>query len=218
MALKQRARRDEDKQQRRDAILKAARALLERAPRLDTTVAEVAERAGVAKGTIFLYYPTREALELAVLEQELDGWFDALDRELAEPSGAWSAQRVASVIVGSVVLRKLMARLLVRLETVLEHGAPAEQVALFRHRLLDRTTRAGALVEKRLARLGAGDGARAIVYARALLVGLWGMADAAPSAAKAMSEPAMAAIRVDFERDFERALGALLHAMQSERA
>jgi AcrR family transcriptional regulator len=219
MALKQRARREEDKQQRREHILKAARSLLERSPRLDTTIAEVAERAGVAKGTLFLYFATREALELAVLEQELDAWFEDLDRELEAEDKPWTVERLAASLTASVLLRKLMARLLVRLEAALEHDAPAEQVAQFRRRLLDRTLRTGAAIERRL-RLPASRslGARMLTAARALLVGLWAQSDLSPAASRVASEPAMAPIRVDFERDFERSLSALLHAIEAERA
>jgi AcrR family transcriptional regulator len=219
MALKQRARRDEDKQQRREHILKAARSLLERSPRLDTTIAEVAERAGVAKGTLFLYFATREALELAVLEHELEAWFDSLDRELESDDKPWSVERLASALTASVLVRKLMARLLVRLEPALEHDAPAEQVAQFRHRWLDRTLRTGAAIERRLRlRAGRSLGAKMLTSARALLVGLWAQSDLSPAASKVASDPAMAAIRVDFERDFERFLVALLHAIEAERA
>lgn len=227
MVLKQRARRDEDKQQRREHILKAARSLLERSPRLDTTIAEVAERASVAKGTVFLYFATREALELAVLEQELESWFDALDRELSVDGGGdggvdsapWTSARVASVFTASVVLRKLMARLLVRLESSLEHDAPAEQVTQFRHRWLDRATRTGAAIERRLSLApGRSSGARLLVSVRAMLVGWWALSDLSPSASKVASDPAMAATRVDFERDFERSVVALLHAFEAERA
>ncbi|MFO0556389.1 MAG: TetR family transcriptional regulator [Polyangiales bacterium] len=219
MGLKQRARRDEDKQQRREHILKAARSLLERSPRLDSTIAEVAERASIAKGTLFLYFATREALELAVLEQELDAWFDSLDRELEADDKPWTVERLAAALTASVLVRRLMARLLVRLEPTLEHDAPAEQVAQFRHRLLDRTLRTGAAIERRLRlRAGRSLGAKMLTSARALLVGLWAQSDLSPAAAKVASDPAMAAIRVDFERDFERSLVALLHAIEAERA
>lgn len=213
MVLKQRARRDEDKQQRRDAIVKAARTLFERSPRLDTTIAEVAERAGVAKGTVFLYFATREALELAVLDGELEQWFDALDRELEDGAGQWTSARVSAAIVGSVVLRKLMARLHARLETTLEHGAPAEQVELFRHRLLDRMQRTGALIERRLPGLKKGQGTAVLLRARALLTGLWILSDLAPAAARSLEAAEMAPLRGDFERDFEQSLLALLDAL-----
>lgn len=219
MALKQRARRDEDKQRRRAQILRAARSLLERSPRLDITMAEVAERAGVAKGTLFLYFATREALELAVLEHELEDWFDSLDRELENEDASWSVERLASVLTASVLLRKLMARLLVRLEPAVEHDVPAAQVAQFRQRLLDRTLRTGATIERRLRlRTGRWLGAKMLTSARALLVGLWAQSDRSPAASKSASEPDMAAIRVDFERDFEHFLIAIFRAIEAERA
>lgn len=215
MVLKQRARKEEDKQLRRDAITKAARALLERSPRLDATIAEVAERAGVAKGTVFLYFATREALELAVLEVELGAWFDAVDKELDE-SGKWTVQRVTSVLVSTVVLRKLMVRLLGRLHATLEHNAADDVVIEFEKRLAARTFATSAKLEARLPFLSKGQGAKVLSYTRALLTGLWAMAEAAPAAQLVMAEPEMAPLRVDFEREFEHSLSALLKGLAAE--
>ncbi len=217
MALKQRARRDEDKQLRREAIVKAARALLERSPRLDTTVAEVAERAGVAKGTIFLYFATREAIELAVLQGELEDWFDAMDRELAvDGGGKWTAARVTQLLVSSVLLRKLMIRLLGRLEATLEHNVPVEVVEAFKRWLLGRVVTTGRRLEERLPILARDGGSRFVLQFRALITGLWMMSDASPTVAKLLADPEMAPLRVDFERELEAALGALLRGL-SER-
>lgn len=215
MVLKQRARKEEDKQQRRDAITKAARALLERSPRLDATIAEVAERAGVAKGTVFLYFATREALELAVLEVELEAWFDAVDGELDE-SGKWTVQRVTSVLVSTVVLRKLMVRLLGKLHATLEHNASEEVILAFEKRLAARSLATGARLEARLPFLAKGSGAKVLAYTRALLTGLWAMAEAAPAVQRAMADADMAPLRVDFEREFEHSLSALLKGLAVE--
>jgi|LNFM01.1.fsa_nt_gb AcrR family transcriptional regulator len=215
MVLKQRARREEDKQQRREAITKAARALLERSPRLDTTIAEVAERAGVAKGTVFLYFATREALELAVLEGELEAWFDAVDAEL-DQSGKWTVQRVTSTLVSTVLLRKLMIRLLGRLHSTLEHNADDAVIAAFEKRLAARTIATGARLEALLPFVAKGGGVKALFYMRSLLTGLWAMAEAAPAVQRALAEPDMAPMRVEFEREFEHSLSALLKGLAAE--
>jgi AcrR family transcriptional regulator len=213
--LKQRARREDDKQQRRDALLKAARALFERSPRLDTTIAEIAERAGVAKGTVFLYFSTREELELAVLELELASWFDAIDEEL-DAEGMWTAQRVCATLVSSVVLRKLMIRLLSRLELVIEHNVAPASIERFKRWLLARMVDTGARIERRVPRLAAGAGVRFVLYLRALLTGLWMMSDPAPAVAKALERDDMTPLRVNFEREFEQALSAILCGLTQE--
>ena len=78
-----RARREGDKQRRRRAILDAAWALLQATPYPGVTMAGVAERAGLAKGTAFLYYRTKESLFLALAAERLDAWFADVDAALA---------------------------------------------------------------------------------------------------------------------------------------
>ena len=83
MVIRQRAVHSEDKQERHDAILDAAERLLERAPERVANVAEVADEAGLAKGTVYLYFPSKDELLLAVHERRVDEFFRALNVLLA---------------------------------------------------------------------------------------------------------------------------------------
>jgi len=49
-----------DKEERRNALLDAAEALFLAQPGRMASVAEVAQAAGVAKGTVYLYFPSKE--------------------------------------------------------------------------------------------------------------------------------------------------------------
>jgi len=89
--MKQRARGDEDKAERVGAILAAGRELWSRSSWNDFTVGAVAERAGIVKGTVYLYFPSKERLLLAVFECLLEEYFDDVDRALEKQRGRWSA-------------------------------------------------------------------------------------------------------------------------------
>ena len=81
MAIRQRAIQAEDKQERHEAILDAAERLLARGGDRSVSVAEVADEAGLAKGTVYLYFPGKEELLLAVHERAIDGFFrDVIER------------------------------------------------------------------------------------------------------------------------------------------
>jgi AcrR family transcriptional regulator len=71
MALRQRARNDEDKQVRRAEILTQAAALLGKHPYARITMSQVAAGSGLAKGTLYLYFRSKEELFLALLQREL---------------------------------------------------------------------------------------------------------------------------------------------------
>lgn len=71
---------------------------------------EVAERAGVAKGTVYLYYPSKEALFLATLEAILTQWLDELERAAAGPGTA--GERVCSLLEANFTLANRHASLI----------------------------------------------------------------------------------------------------------
>ena len=64
---------------RRDQLLDAAEAVLLEQGLRATTVAEVAQAAGVAKGTMYLYYPSKDALLAALRARYLARYTAALD-------------------------------------------------------------------------------------------------------------------------------------------
>lgn len=82
-----------------DAILEAAIQVLlsEGARRLTTT--RVAARAGVSVGTLYQYFPHKEALLYAVLKQHLDAFAEAVEAACARLRG----QAIASIGEGLVL-------------------------------------------------------------------------------------------------------------------
>ena len=58
MAIKQRAISDAQKEERRQAILDAALLLYQETSYEAVNMAQVAQQAGVAKGTVYLYFKT----------------------------------------------------------------------------------------------------------------------------------------------------------------
>ena len=65
-------RRTREKVQRRAAILAAARAVFADKGVLAATIDEIAERAEVAKGTIYLYFKSKEEMLTALLDEGLE--------------------------------------------------------------------------------------------------------------------------------------------------
>jgi AcrR family transcriptional regulator len=57
-------------EQRRCSILQAARAVFARQGYADTVVDDIATQAGIGKGTLYLYFPSKEQIYLAALLEE----------------------------------------------------------------------------------------------------------------------------------------------------
>lgn len=81
-------RRERRKQARPGELLEAALALFVEKGFAATRVEEVAARAGVSKGTLFLYFPSKEELFKAVVRENAGRHLDDAFREVAEFRGA----------------------------------------------------------------------------------------------------------------------------------
>lgn len=214
MAVKQRARKDEDKAARRRAILAVASRLLDRQQFHRITMAEVARRCSLAKGTLYLYFRSKEELFLAALEEELAEWFDAMAAELARlPPGPNGPERFAAAVAHTLVERETFAELLSLLHTVLEQNIDSRTAMAFKLMLLDKVSQGAVVVERAVPGLPAGSGARVLLRLHALLVGLRQMADPAPVVAEVLARPEMAPLRVEFETELADTLAAMVRGM-----
>ncbi|MGX5649854.1 TetR/AcrR family transcriptional regulator [Hydrogenophaga sp. YM1] len=80
-------RRARRKEARPGELIEAALALFVEKGFAATRVEEVAARAGVSKGTLFLYFPSKEDLFKAVVRETVAGRFPEWSNELAEFQG-----------------------------------------------------------------------------------------------------------------------------------
>src|SRR2546428_13885140 len=70
----QRARSEEQREARRQAILGAAAAMLAEMPVAEVTLNELSRRAGLAKSNVLRYFESREAVLLELLDSAWQGW------------------------------------------------------------------------------------------------------------------------------------------------
>nr|WP_224363586.1 TetR family transcriptional regulator [Hyalangium versicolor] len=213
--LRRRARKEEDKEARRRVILDGALALYSATSYEAVKVADVAERARLAKGTVFLYFPTKEALFLALLEELLFAWLEKLEGLLGGGEEQWTGPQLARTVAESLEGHETLTRLLALRQPVLEQNVDSEQVRGFKERLLESTVSTGELLEQRLEFLRPGEGARFFIHLQALVTGLRQMADVAPAMREVMDLPHMALLRVDFTQELTDALTTLLHGLET---
>ena len=106
MAITTRARSRDEKRERRHEILGATAALFLETPYDRVTMAEVARRCGLAKGTLYLYFRTKEELFLALAERDLELFFAEVNGRVgnARPPGPEPYDPVAADVLGSEAL------------------------------------------------------------------------------------------------------------------
>lgn len=67
-----RSLKEKQRQERADLILQAAEAVLAEKGYYDTSMDEIAARVGIAKGTVYLHFPSKEDMVFALFECEME--------------------------------------------------------------------------------------------------------------------------------------------------
>ncbi len=163
----------EDKEARRQAILDAAERLFTDHHSL-ANVADVAEAAGLAKGTVYLYFQTKEEIYLALHAREVEHYFSTLIERLNDGKPFLYDEMLA------------LARLhLLDAPTYMPLGAccigfaanavPLAAAMQFQTQMASWLTTAGAGLERHFANLAPGEGVRLLKHSYALMIGLYSL-------------------------------------------
>jgi AcrR family transcriptional regulator len=212
---KKRARADADKLQRRAEILRAAATAFAASPYAAVTMADVAQRAGLAKGTVYLYYATKEALFLQLVIEALASWFAEVAAALTCEQGQLGPEALAELLVRTLASHGELTRLLPILHPVLEQNIDETLALSFKRSLREQTAAAGALLEQRFAGLRPGEGVRFLLRLHALVIGLHAMASPSPTVARILELPELAALRIDFAGELQATVAALLRGWRA---
>jgi AcrR family transcriptional regulator len=212
----QRARSVEQKQQRRDEMLAAARNLaLARGVRA-VTMSDIADDIGLHKSAVLRYFETREAV---FLELATEGWVDWMDAcAPAIRSAAGDPSRVARAIADTLAQRPLFCDLLGHAPMNLERGVSAEAVRQFKVIVLEQVDRFLQAATAALPSLTEADGRALVTAVCALTSSLWQVSHPPePVAAMYRSNPELGHATVDFAPDLYNQAETVILGLLSRR-
>ena len=208
-----RAHHPEQRALRRQAILDTASAMLAEFAYPEFRMADLAQRAEVAKGTLYLYFPTKEALFLALLEARLATSFQRMKVGLERLDPGAGAKAVAAVLVEPLAHDPRLPELLALLNGILEQNIGLEAVVAFKRGLLAQMAILAPLLENRLQDLPDGLGGLAFLRFNALIIGVQAMASRPPVVKEALALPDLASLDLPFLPTLESLLADLLAGM-----
>lgn len=116
---------------RHEAIIRAARAFASEGGLAAVQIAGVAERAGVAAGTVYRYFPSKEHLVAAVIRDAADRQVAAIRAAAAAAPGTLSGLAAAVVAFAAGILRTRRLAFAV----LLEAGTEADGLTAARRRI-----------------------------------------------------------------------------------
>jgi AcrR family transcriptional regulator len=208
MTIKQRAIAEEDKEERRHALLDAAEALFLEHPDRMANVAEVAQAAGVAKGTVYLYFPSKEEMLLSLHERHMAIFFAAL-MKLLDGRGPAGFDEIWATTRDNLVRLPAYLPLTSRCLGLMDRDIPTEAAVAFKMRVGEALAGAGKGLERHFPALGPGGGVTLLQHSYGLIVGLWQLLHPIERFGTAMERAELAMFKRDYERELEQALRAL---------
>ncbi len=204
---KHRARTADEKDARRASLIAAGARMLAVQRLEDIKIADLAAEAGVAKGTAYLYFTSKEALFLALLTDMVGDWF-AKAASVFQPGA--SRDQIATGIAASFAGAPLLLDLLGPLHVSLEANASEAEILAYKRALASCLGTYGAKLEQ-TAGLQTGVGIRVFLRAYALAIGLAQVCRPPERVRRIMeTDPALADMRPDFETELAAGLRALL--------
>jgi len=207
MVIKSRAIGVEDKEERRHAILDAAEALFLEHPSRIANVAEVAGTAGLGKGTVYLYFPSKEEMLLSLHERHVERFFDALIATLARDKVIY--EDILGVTHEHLVRVPGYLPLSSRCMAMMDRDIPTDVALAFKMRVAGWLATAGATLERHFPQLAPGDGVTLLQHSYGLIVGLWQLLHPIDRFGKALERPGLRLFNRDYEKELDLALNAL---------
>lgn len=212
----QRARSQQQREARQQAILAAAAVMLTEMPVAQVSLNELSRRAGLAKSNVLRYFESREAVLLELLDVAWRSWLDRLATELdaAVPGRATADERVnqvADALAGSLAAEPVLCDLLNAQAAVLERNVSPQVAARYKRMALANVAALGALLARQLPGLGQQDAFRLSGAVLMMTAALWPHTQ--PSAAMLaayQADPELAAMRLDFRTTLGEAAALLI--------
>jgi AcrR family transcriptional regulator len=218
-----RARRPEQKEQRREAILAAARELGAESGVRNVTLGGVAQAVGLAKSNVVRYFGTREEIFLELAAAGWQEWGLAVEARLRAETGAETGgekgtetgaegrrTRTAAALAETLDERPFFCDLLSHTATTLEHNISLEAARSFKYAAHGVVLRLGPLVSAACPELSDSEGSELVQAAAALAGTLYPVASPSPVLAELYeADPELAAACPRMLPTLRRAVSAL---------
>lgn len=215
----QRARSEEQRAQRRQAILDTTASMLREMPVAQVSLNELSRRVGLAKSNVLRYFESREAVLLELLDVAFRDWLENLAEELAsgvdtDAPMPGRGDRVAAVVAASLADRPVLCDLTASQAAVLERNVSPTVAAEFKRAAIANVGTLAGLVRARVPELGEEDATRFAAVCVLTAGPIW--THTQPSAAMLAayeSDPSLAAMRIDFTTTLREMLEVVLSGM-----
>jgi AcrR family transcriptional regulator len=208
MVIRQRAIGEDNKRERFNAIVETARSLiandLSRVPSVD----DLAKHAGLAKGTVYLYFPSKEELLLAVHTENSRRFFGALISLVASEQTR-TIEDFRPIMRQHMVDNATFLPVASRCLALMDKDLPVEVVTQYKTLVSQALNAAARDLVRHFPMLSQDEGVRLFQHTYGTVVGLWQILHPVPRLAAAMHSEELACFTRDFETEMVEAIYSL---------
>ena len=207
-----RARSEEQRAERRAAILDVAATMLGDRPVAELSLNELARQVGLAKSNVLRYFDSREAILLDLLDARTEDWLTALE---AAPRSRGAVRtrcrRLAELLTDSLGERPVLCDLISAQAAVLERNVSVDVAIRHKRAALANIRRLTAFVRSAVPELVEPQAVKFAAAALLMAGALWTHHQPSEAMQAAYrTDPELAALRIDFAAALLELLTVLL--------
>ena len=207
-----RARRTDQKNARRQSLLDAAADLFDAGGPSGAGINAIAAHAGFTKSNVYRYFESREHVLLSLFLEEFEGFSLAVSERIGSlPAG--DVGGIADAMTAGFLDRPRLCKLVAIFGTVLEQNVSADTIEAVKSVLGGLTVPLVEAMRQRLPGATTEDCQWAFAMTTSLLAGMWPGVCPSPAAAEVLAKPEFARMTLALDREFKRALEALLRSV-----
>ena len=200
---RKRANTEHERAARRQRILDATAALLATWSLDDVNVDRIAALAGIAKGTVYFYFRTKEEFLLEVFDRYHALWHNTLEAKLREDQVPLGPDEAARLTVSTLLDNPLLVRLYGQIGAIINGSVSPQAEHSFRLRQTTRIATTALALESRLPGVTSARAARWLFRVEAFTTGIVPLTQPKLAAAGALASPGLAALHFDLESELQ---------------
>ncbi len=212
-----RARDEDQKLARKHSLMEAGWALFKENDDQLPSVAQVVKKAGLAKGTFYLYFKTKEELFIELLNDATAAFFDKMQSSLMQ--GDIEIDELIDTFVNYLCNDQALIKLGAIFAGVLEQNTEQDVIIRFKLQMVQRLMQTGELISNRVRekneeqacfkQISTAQAARLLIRSYAVFLGVAQMMPPSSAAADILELPELAPIKLELEEDTKAILKAL---------
>lgn len=217
MANFKRAITEEQKAKRKQAILDAARELFSHSDFHVIKVSEIAKKAGIGKGSIFLYFKSKEELFIYLAMEEFEESYKKFKSFLdsIEDRRKISGSIIIEILEKTFLDNDILIRLLTISNIILEQNINYEEAMEYKSFFNDHIIEIGKILEENIIFFQEGDGVKFMMYCFALIIGLYQMSHPPTVIQQVLESFEYPVFNVDFKSYYIEMINLILNGMES---